>query len=101
MSTLMVLYGRPTDPARFDAYYGERHLPLVRRLPGLKSVGFSRSGVEVLAGNDLYLVVRMEFDTGDAVKAALSSPEGQAAAADLANFADGGVQIVAFDEVAT
>ena len=54
----------------------------------------------MLSGGDLYRIVRLEFAGSDAVKAALGSPEGQAAAQDLANFADGGVQIVAFDEIA-
>ncbi len=100
MASLLVLYGRPADPAAFDRHYAERHLPLVRKLPGLKSVSLSAGGVEVLSGGDLYQVVRLEFASTGAVKAALGSPEGSAAAADLANFADGGVQIVAFDEIA-
>jgi hypothetical protein len=33
----------------------------------------------------------------DALKAGLSSPEGQAAAGDLANFADAGVDLYMFD----
>ncbi|PWR19236.1 EthD family reductase [Zavarzinia aquatilis] len=99
MATLLVLYGRPSDPAAFDRHYAERHLPLVRKLPGLRGVTLS-AGVEVLSGDDLYRVVRLEFPTAEAVKAALGSAEGLAAAADLANFADGGIQIVAFDEVA-
>jgi len=99
MATLLVLYGRPSDATAFDRHYAERHLPLVRKLPGLKSVTLS-TGIEVLSGGDLYQVVRLEFPTTGAVKAALGSPEGMAAAADLAHFADGGVQIVAFDEAA-
>jgi uncharacterized protein (TIGR02118 family) len=98
MANLLVLYGRPADPAAFDQYYAERHLPLVRKLPGLRGVALS-DGLEVLSGGDLYRIVRLEFAGSDAVKSALGSPEGQAAAQDLANFADGGVQIVAFDEV--
>ncbi len=97
MAILLVLYGRPADPAAFERHYAEHHLALVRRLPGLRAVGFSE-GLEVLSGSDLYKVVRLEFADTGAVKAALESAEGQAAAGDLANFADGGVQILAFDE---
>ncbi|MCF4167021.1 EthD family reductase [Zavarzinia compransoris] len=97
MAILLVLYGRPADPAAFDRHYAATHLPLVRKLPGLVSVRLS-DGLDVLSGDDLYQVVRLEFPSLADVKAALGSPEGAAAAGDLAVFADGGVQIVAFDE---
>ena len=37
------------------------------------------------------------FDSLDALKAGLASPQGQAAAADLANFTDGGAELYFFD----
>jgi uncharacterized protein (TIGR02118 family) len=39
----------------------------------------------------------MDFATFADIQAALGSPEGQAAGADLANFADGGVDLLVFD----
>jgi uncharacterized protein (TIGR02118 family) len=99
MTTLMALYEKPADQAAFDRYYKDNHLPLVRKLPGLKSVALSKPGLEVLSDAKHYLVARMEFGSVDQAKAALESAEGVAAANDLANFADGGVQLVLFDEV--
>ena len=99
MTTLMVLYGRPRDAKAFDQHYAARHLPLVERLPGLKGIALSQPGIEVMAGGELHLVARLSFASSADLKAAMASPEGQAAAGDLAAFADGGAQIVAFDEV--
>jgi uncharacterized protein (TIGR02118 family) len=44
-----------------------------------------------------HLVALLEFDSLDAIKSALASPEGQATAADLANFAQAGVDLLMFD----
>jgi uncharacterized protein (TIGR02118 family) len=38
-----------------------------------------------------YLLAELSFASAEALNAALGSPEGRATAADLANFADGGV----------
>ena len=42
-------------------------------------------------------VATLYFDSLDAIKVALASPHGQAAAGDLANFADGGAELYLFD----
>ncbi len=60
---LTVLYHRPEDPAAFDAYYESTHVPLVTRLPGLRSFTVSRPG----PGPDgqpaaEYLVAAMQWD---------------------------------------
>ena len=31
---LTVLYGHPTNPAAFEKYYGEKHLPLAANITG-------------------------------------------------------------------
>jgi uncharacterized protein (TIGR02118 family) len=100
MSTILVLYGAPANPAAFDRHYVERHLPLVRKLPGLTAINLARGPIEAVAGPGLHQVVRLTFTSSEAAKTALTTPEGAAAAQDLANFADGGVQILAFEETA-
>ena len=42
----------------------------------------------------VYLIAILEFASMEAVGAAMSSPEGQATAADLANFAGAGVDVM-------
>lgn len=98
MATLLVIYGTPSDPARFDAYYRETHMPLVAGIPNVQSASLSRGSPLVPAGSPVHLVAMLKFADLATLQAALASPGGSAAAADIANFADGRVQIIAFDD---
>ncbi len=92
MVRLLVLYGQPKDPAAFDKYYHETHIPLAKQMKGLKKWTVGKvtgtangepSPYYYIA--DLYLTNRAAFDE------LLASPEGQAAVADVPNYATGGV----------
>ena len=98
MAQLLVLYNTPADPAAFDRYYEETHIPLAQKIPGVRSLTINNGPVQALAGTAPYLVAALHFDSLAHVSAALSSPEGQAAAADLLNFASGGVTLLMFEE---
>ena len=87
MVKLTVLYDQPEDPAAFEKYYNETHIPEhgqkiqnVIKLEANRAVGenppFYRSA-------DLY------FENMASFQAALGHPIGQAAVADLDNFAKG------------
>ena len=96
MYTLMVIYGRPADPDAFRTYYRDTHLPLARKLPGARTI---RHTVEVAAagGDSPFIAVfEADFDSQDALFAALESPEGADAQADVANFATGAVHVLHF-----
>ena len=97
MAQVLVLYNPPADPAAFDRYYGDRHIPIARRIPGLRSYTISNGPVQALAGSAPYLVAVLTFDSMADLSAALASPEGQAAAADLPNFASGGATLLIYD----
>ena len=97
MAQLLVLYNTPADPAAFDAYYRNTHIPIAKRIPGLRSYAVSTTPPRALAGNPVHLVAELNFDSLAAIDAALGSPEGQAAAADLANFAHSGASLLIFD----
>ena len=98
MTRLLVLYNQPADAAAFDCYYFETHVPLARKIPGLRSYTVNSGAPNLVAGGPLpYLVAELEFDSMAAVQAAMGSAEGQATAADLANFAHTGATILAFD----
>jgi uncharacterized protein (TIGR02118 family) len=97
MAQILVLYNAPANPAAFDKYYHENHIPLAKRIPGLRSYIVSAAPPRVLAGNSAYLVAELNFDSMADIEAALASPEGQATAGDLPNFADGGATILIFE----
>jgi uncharacterized protein (TIGR02118 family) len=92
---VLALYRQPKDPAAFDRYYFDTHVPIAKTLPGLTSYEVSRGGVQALGGPaPPYLVAILSFGSMAAIQAALASPEGQKTAADIANFADGGVDLL-------
>jgi uncharacterized protein (TIGR02118 family) len=98
MMRLMVLYGRPTDTDAFDRHYRDVHIPLAKKLPGLRRYTVSR-GVNVAFGEDAaYLVAELDFDDAAAMQASMGTPEGKAAGADMvANLASGGVRNLVFE----
>ena len=98
MAKVLVLYKKPKSAEAFDKHYASVHIPLAKKIPGLKKYDVSAGGVGTPAGSsEIHLVATLAFDTMDALKAGMGSAEGKAAAADLANFADGGVDLYLFD----
>ena len=91
MVRLLVLYGQPTDPAAFDKHYQEVHIPIAKRMKGLKkwTIGKVRETADGQAPPyyyvaDLYMETKEDFDQ------LLSSPEGLATVEDVPNYATGG-----------
>jgi uncharacterized protein (TIGR02118 family) len=98
VAKLIVLYKHPKDPKAFDAHYRDTHIPLAKTIPGLRRYDISEGAVGGPGGASAYhLVATLYFDSKADVLAGLTSPEGKAAADDLANFADGGVELLLFD----
>ena len=94
MAKVIAMYGTPKDQAAFDRYYFEQHVPLAKKIPGLRDYEVTRGSIATLDGASQYcLIAALTFDSLAAIQAALTSAEGQATAADLANFATGGVQV--------
>jgi len=94
MARVLALYKTPADPAAFDRYYRDVHVPIAKNVPGLRSYEVTRGEIGMLGGRSPYhLIAVLTFDSMAAVQAALTSPEGQATAADIGNFATGGVDI--------
>jgi uncharacterized protein (TIGR02118 family) len=91
MHVLTVCYGHPADPAAFDAHYTSTHAPLAEKIPGLVAFTFRHCASLDDSAPPYFLLAELAFESAQALAAGMSSPEGQAAAADLANFADAGV----------
>src|SRR5271169_1642977 len=95
MAKIIAMYKPPVDAAAFDRYYFGPHLKLAKQVPGLKGYEITRGPIMSLAGPaPYYLVAILTFDSMASVASALASPQGQAVAADLGNFATGGVDIL-------
>jgi len=72
----LALYETPTDPEAFHRHYREVHIPLGRRLPGLRRYAVGRD-VAAVRGAPYYLVAELEWDTMEELRAAFASPEGR------------------------
>lgn len=98
MARIVALYNAPKDPAAFDTYYETKHIEIAQRMPGLRSIELSKGPVVTTAGDSTYhRVGTLRFDSMDDLQKAVSSPEGQATAADVMTFATGGVTLLFFD----
>ncbi|OAF07802.1 ethD like-protein [Bradyrhizobium centrolobii] len=98
MAELVVLYKTPKDAAAFDKYYAETHIPLAKKLPGLKKYAISKGPVGTPAGpSQFHLIAILTFDSVGDIQKAFGTPEGKAAAADVPKFASGGVEMQIFD----
>jgi uncharacterized protein (TIGR02118 family) len=93
---LTVLYNQPEDAVAFDKYYDDVHTPIATKIPDLQRFTVNRPGPGP-DGNPpaFYLVAVLEFTDEAAFGAALSSAEGQAAAADVAKLATTGATMLA------
>ena len=98
MAELVVMYKTPKDTAAFDKHYFEKHIPLAKKIPGLRKYTVSQGPVATPAGpSGFHLIATLTFDNLAAIQAAFASAEGQAAAADVRAFATGGADMILFE----
>jgi uncharacterized protein (TIGR02118 family) len=98
MAHLVVMYKTPKDATAFDKYYFETHVPIAKKIPGLRKYEVSRGPVATPAGpSGFHLIATLHFDDLAAIQKGFASAEGQAAGADVPKFATGGVDMIMFD----
>jgi uncharacterized protein (TIGR02118 family) len=95
MMKVTVIYGNPKSPEQFEAYYKGTHLPLAAQIKGVLRAEFTK----FMPGPDgaqpaFYRMAELYFSSPAQMQQSLSSPEGQAAVADIPKFATGGVNMV-------
>jgi uncharacterized protein (TIGR02118 family) len=99
MYRVTVLYGHPQDPAEFERYYRQTHLPLAARIREIKGLTIGKLEAVVPGQRaEYYRVASLYFESREAYQGWRASPAGQAMRADLNNFATGGVTVVADEE---
>ena len=98
MVRFLVVYEAPSDSEKFDLHYRRVHIPLAKKLAGLRRYTISRGTAAVRGGEPFYLVAELDWDNMDALRAAFASPEGRATAHDVAELApDGRVRSMIFE----
>lgn len=99
MTRLTVLYGQPTDPAEFERYYHNVHIPLARQMRGLLGWTIGKCQAAVPGEQPpYYMIVGLYASSRAALEMILDSPAGRATVADVANFATGGATFFYDDE---
>lgn len=93
MYQMTASYAPPSDPAAFLHHYRTVHTPLARALPDVDS--FTWTICRSVDGSPPahFLIAALRWADEQHAMAALGSPAGAAAVADLANFAGAGVAI--------
>ena len=100
MAKMVVLYKTPRDVAAFEKHYFETHIPLAKKLPGLRKYEVSRGLITSPTGaSDIHFTGILHFDDLASIRHAFASPEGKACAADRRIFApdDADVTMLLFD----
>jgi len=82
---LLYLWEQPTDVEAFVRHYREIHIPLARKLAGLRSYTIT-DNPEPLRGEPYFRVSELVWDSMDELRAAFASPEGRACADDVAEL---------------
>jgi uncharacterized protein (TIGR02118 family) len=95
MAIVTVIYKQPKDPAAFEKYYAESHVPLVGA--SQQEIGFSKAELTRFESNldgsppALYRQAELYFPSMAALKKGTATPAFKKVAGDLPNFATGGL----------
>jgi uncharacterized protein (TIGR02118 family) len=88
MAQMVVVYKRPENEEAFERHYFEKHVPLAKKLPGIKRYEVSLGPIQSPSGrSDAWMIATLHFDDVAAIRAAFASETGQACAADRREFA--------------
>jgi uncharacterized protein (TIGR02118 family) len=98
MAQLLVLYATPPDTAAFDKHYSETHIPLVKKISGLRKFELSSGPVVTPFGpSAFHLIATLHFDSMAALQSAMASPEGRTAGEDAQPLMAPGSHLLLFD----
>jgi uncharacterized protein (TIGR02118 family) len=95
MVKVTALYGMPKDPAAFEKYYAEIHMPMVYRAEGVARIELGKP----MPGPDgkpppFYRITELWFENPAAMQAVTSRPDWKKIVDDVPNFATGGATIL-------
>lgn len=100
MAKLVILYGHPRDPAAFEDYYANRHIPYAsEHMPGVTGAENLRiTGTPDGGRPPYYRISQLTYDSMHDLRDGIASADGTAVLADLANFATGGATVLLADD---
>lgn len=94
MVKLTALFGHPESPEAFERHYLGVHVPLARAIPHVTRIETAKVSPSPTGEKPpYYRVAELWFPDVASLDTAMTSPQGQAAAADIAKFATGGATL--------
>ena len=88
MARMVVIYKKPDDVEAFVRHYYGIHVPMAKRLPGIRKYEVSQGPILSFAGAlDAWLVGTLHFDSLAAIHDAFASEVGQECAKDRRKYA--------------
>jgi uncharacterized protein (TIGR02118 family) len=97
MYRLIVNYHHPEDPQAFLEHYRGTHAPLAKTLANVSAYTWGQCETPDGSKPEYFLTAALDWPSKDAALADLGSEAGQAATADMANFAQAGASLVAYE----
>lgn len=95
MTRLLVLYPPPKDANEFERRYRKEHAPMVRdKMAGLRKFSAGRVVGAPGGAPPFARVAELQFDSRQALDAALASPDGQSVVAHALDISTGGPMTV-------
>jgi uncharacterized protein (TIGR02118 family) len=90
---------KPKDVEAFERHYREVHIPLAKKMAGLRRYTLSQNTSAVRGGEAHYRIAELDWDDMASLRRAFESPEGRATSEDVANLAElsPGVQSMIFE----
>lgn len=79
---LIVLYGNIKDPDKFDEHYRNLHMPMARKIPGVRKIVVSKVRGFAVGAANYYQVVEVYFDSMESLRKAAESREAKDAIRD-------------------
>jgi uncharacterized protein (TIGR02118 family) len=90
---ITVLYGAPKDPAQFEKYYTEKHMPMVYAAVKRTELG---KGIPNPDGSPppFYRITELYFDSAEQLQQITATPEWKKIVDDVPTFASGGATVL-------
>jgi len=93
MVKVIAFYKMPASRQAFDEHYFETHLPLVKKLPELRSLETATVAASSSADNRCYRIEQLTFESQEDCDRAMASGAGRNLAQDFALFAGNDVTL--------
>ena len=87
MHKLILVFRPPADATTFERRWSEEFVPVAERMPGLRRVSVARAYGGPSGPSEVHRVYEFYFDDEQALRWAMTSPEGQQAGRALMGFA--------------